>query len=455
MPDENTVLELKEALKRTEEEVIEKDKKLISLLENDSAKNELIFELKERLARLESARNASSEEPSLALDARLHDKNRKIALLLRKLKEKEALSGNARKLISGLNDSGERKNRVLLEFQNEIEHMRDEIEGLKAKLVKKDNAILDLIAKSKEKDKEFIELLKKNEFLLKRSAPKKDPDSERMNLFSKEIDENNVKEKENDIAHKDEIISSLIKQGKEKEALVAKLSLEIEKGQAFNKQLFAESKELRAALRDLSEREAKKDSEIIIAEKRKAAAERRFESLVSENARLKKEFSFLLEQYDKERKQIKDDLSTYVTTLAAEKERYEERIRRLLSEDARKEVAFKAKLDEMKNTLEKQNFLIIERERKEKEIVDDIGAKFAEIFALRNEISTTAQPKEFDEFFSRDEFVEEDINNIVSLFRRGLERKDTLPNMKKSLLAAGFDRKKIDRAEETINKEKK
>lgn len=464
------ILELKDTLQRTEEEIVDKDKKLIDLLEQDSAKNDLISALKDKLGKLEEENDAilakietekteakktsasrSSDIPE-HVEEMLANKEKKVQFLLSKLKEKEALNKHIAQIAYGHNG----KTELLSDFNSRIERLEKENEDIKTRLIRKDKELMNLISKSKEKERIIEKIEEEKRILAKKPSFR---DEEKLKILFKKTEEKGkiinelahiINEKKAELEKKETMVISMLKQKKERDILVERLNEEVEKGHQFNKKLFKEANELRAALKSKSKKEADLESELMFLKKKENMEKSRIEYLSDENNSLKKRLSLEDEQSQKSLNNLVEQHKAEIANLKKDNEKYEIRIRKLLKENAEKEIAFREKISRMKDMLEKQNYLVIEKERKEKEILEEINGRFTEIFTLKNEIKAASKNEEDAGFFKRDEFRTEDVNNMVSLMRIGLAHNDSLDDIKKSLHAAGYDSALIDMAAKAV-----
>ncbi len=467
------ILELKDTLQKTEEEIVNKDKKLIDLLEQDSAKNDLISALKEKLSKLEEENDAILQKIELEksqskktivsrssdipehVEEMLTNKEKKIQFLLSKLKEKETLTKKMAMIAYGHNG----KTELLADFNSRIERLEKENEEVKTRLIKKDKDLMNLISKNREKEHIIQKIEEEKTILAKKSDFK---DKEKLKILLKKTEEKGkiinelahlIDEKKTELDKKESMVMSMLKQKKERDILIERLNEEIEKGHQFNKKLFKEANELRAALKSKSKKEADLESELVFFKKKEGIEKNRVEQLTEENNNLKKRMTIEDEQNQIRQKSITDKYTAQMIELRKENEKYSIRIKKLLKENAEKEIMFREKISKMKDMLERQNYLVIEKEKKEKEIFEEINSRFNEIFTLKNEINKTSKTQDMD-LFKNEGFSKEDINNISSLIKIGLAHKDSIESIKQSLYAAGYDSALVDSAAKLIeNKE--
>jgi hypothetical protein len=450
------ISKLKDTLSLTEEEIIKRDKKLTFFLQQQHAKNELISLLNEKIKHLEKeldlmGTKISEERPKLR--EILEQKEKQIISLSERLKKKDS----EQQMVLENIRAGEPKNELLTKFNSEIEKLKKEKEMFQKRIFEDENAISKLIQELKQKEDIIEKIVRKNELLLRAMKEKtKEKWEEKINSLFEQINEKNrtinliiteAKKAESEIAKKELIIETVKKEESEKNRLLAKLAHDLEKHQEINKKMFDDVVQLKSLVKLKEKENTELNSRIFLIEKDNDLLKNKLLSLSGEENSLKKEIDMIDETYSMEKKSLSEETIRLNNELKDERQKYEHRIKKLLKDNMEKEIENKAIIDELRDALEKQNYLVATKENREKEIVDEINSKFAEIFALREQITNIPKniPKE-NQFLEKDEFKIQELDNIKALIKVSLQHEKNIDRIKNSLKASGYDSKLIEEA---------
>jgi len=381
------------------------------------------------------------------------EKDRHISVLANKLKEKS----NENQTIAENLKMGDAKNELLTKFNSEIENLKKENEGLKGR-IRHTEAINSKITEELNERESIIErIVKKNELLLRVMKTKSQQKwDEKINSLLEQVNEKNktinqiiveAKKTEQEIARKDQVINAQKKQETERNILLGKLARDLERQQESNKKIFDELMQAKNNLKIKEKENADIESQMFAMKNSKDIIENKANLMIDQINSMKKEIETMKESDGRERQALSDEISALKNEINDERTRYEHRIRKLLKDNTEKELSSKTKIDELKDALEKQNYLVSRKESKEKEVMHEINAKFSEIFAMKEEIEKIPRNVvEKNTFVEKDEFKIQEINNIKALIKVSLQHEKNIDGIKKSLVSSGYDLKLVEEA---------